>query len=661
MAMTTDQLRVLAVAQARARAAAASASSADSHPSFEEGEKLLDAQDQQQSVQGASGTAGAGLTGFVNGLPVVGPAALGGVQRAAAGISSVIDGDSYDNKLKAAQDLTQQVQTAHPNVTTGGQIAGGIVGTAPIIAAAPAAFGIGDGALLGRTLASMGSSGTLSAADSAARSDGDLGQTGKGLAIGLGAGAVSPILGKAIGAGARYLIGGSDDALSSLSKGAQKYATDQLSDPAKIASQQSALQALGPEATLADVSPEWLGVARGAATRPGTRDAIITPLNERSALANTRLRTDLDQSLGSPIIPSQVDAGLRQSQNTVAQGYGPIMGNARGVDTQALADNLDAQVANLRGPAQRAVQQVRGYLNIPGATVNGQAVLDPNPQALMASRHAIDGLLETEVNPDVVRVLTGARNDVDGLLAQAAPGVKDVDAQFSELARQREALTQGRPILSNEAQALRPQEVDDMMQQGALPQGTQIGPSGVPFRMKQAVRAEIDRATGTKAIDTTAVRNIVRGEGDWNRTKLGTIFGQDNADQALNAIDRETTFGDTANRITRGSDTAMANGFGQFLNETAKSGDVPTDTTLTGIGIKSGKKLLQALMQQNADGKAAKFAEELGHVSVARGTQRDQLVNALMARAQAGNSSVDPKMQALISAIMQTGGRQALR
>jgi hypothetical protein len=563
--------------------------------------------------------------------------------------------DRYQHALNIQTGRDQAFHQEHPYVDTGLKVAGGVAGTVPAMMAAPAAFGVGSGPILGRSVISAVTGAGIGGTDAAIRSDLDPRQTAVGAGIGLAAGAAGPAIGKAVGAGVRYFTQ-PDDAVSGLSSAARNYVTQELSDPAKVALQQAELSRLGPDATLADVSPEWLGVARGAASRPGTRDAIVESLLARQSGANARLGSDLDASLGPAVIPSQVQEGIAQGQNIVGRQYAPVMAEARAVNMEPLAQQLEASAINLRGPEQQAVQRVRNFLNIPGTDV-----LDPNPQALLSTRQAIDGLMSTEQNPQVIRQLTMARQQVDEALAQAAPGIKGVDAQYSELARQSDALQQGRPILNNQATALRPQEVQDMLQQGALPQGQQIGPSAVPTRMQQGVRAEIDRAAGTNAIDTTALRNIVRGEGDWNRQKLGMLFGQENADRALNAIDRETVFGDTANRVTRGSDTAMAGRFGDFLDATGKPTEIPGDITAMGVAARSGKKLLNALMESRAEEKAAQFANELGRLSVATGAPRDQLIQALLSRAQQQPAISDPAMQAVINSVLQTGARQMSR
>src|SRR5690606_16405243 len=126
-------------------------------------------------------------------------------------------------------------------------------------------------------------------------------------------------------------------------------------------------------------------------------------------------------------------------------------------------------------------------------------VLDPNPRTLLNTRHAIDGILFTDgaaapLDSNVRRVLGQARRDIDAELAAKVPGIKDVDARYSELASQAKAVETGeRTLVSGRKEVIRPQELDDMLAGGT----SIVGPSGVPFRISQGTRAEIDRIIGT--------------------------------------------------------------------------------------------------------------------------------------------------------------------
>lgn len=175
-----------------------------SHISFEEGQALLNAEEQQQRMEGASGAVGAALTGLANGVPVAGPALLGAGQRGAALASTVINpGTTYDENLREAQGITQQAQEEHPWVTTGANIAGAVGGTIPMIAAAPAAFGVGVSSTP-VAMAAGGASGlAIGTADAGVRSDWDPWEMTKGGLLGLGIGAAGPVVGDLVGRGVK--------------------------------------------------------------------------------------------------------------------------------------------------------------------------------------------------------------------------------------------------------------------------------------------------------------------------------------------------------------------------------------------------------------------------------------------------------------------------
>lgn len=570
-------------------------------------------------------------------------------------------GERYDQALGIQRRKDDEYDTDNPKTSTGLQIAGGVGSGGALLRAAPI---IGNYAL-GNTGASVGARVASAAGGGAGTGfvqgfgagEGDVEnrlKQGRNEAV-IGAGTGVVMMPVAAGANklaskiARSILGESNDALSSVTDQARRYVVDELSDPAKVTRYRDALGELGPDAMLADVSPEWLGVARGAAARPGTRGLIVDPLNERSAMANTRLRTDVADNLGPDPIPSRVDRSLAGDQAQVRQRYGPVMAERSNYDFTPITDALDDEIQRLRGPAQRQLQNVRQMLN-----VNGQDLVTTDPAIAFETRQAIDGILETEHNPKVISALTEARQMIDDGLRESVPRIKEVDGQFAEIARQREALGEGRSIMNNGATAMRPSELDEVLRQGALPQGEMIGPSGVPLRMQQSSLGEIYRAIGTEANDLNALRKTVRGEGDWNRDKLGMLFGQDRADNVLNSIDRENVFADTANRVTRGSDTAMGARFNQFLDEVSKGQEIPSDATLTGTAGKLFKSIMKRIVQGNADANAGKLAEDIGRLSVATGSTRDQIVEAILRRGQ--QNVIDQQRAAAVQALTRSGG-----
>jgi len=320
-------------------------------------------------------------------------------------------------------------------------------------------------------------------------------------------------------------------------------------DPATV---RQRLDEMGPDAMIADLGPNVQQQAGGLASMPGEAQQIVkSAIAGRDAGAGQRIRTTLDDTLGPAQVPSDITAGIRDNQRALGPAYEAAFANAKAVDTQPIANALDSAAVNLRGEAQTAVKSVRKMLDITGTDT-----LDPNPGALFQTRQAIDGMLNSTSDGNVRRVLSQARQQVDDALAQAVPGIKSVDAQFAELARQKEAVERGQTVLDSGRSAPRPTELAQEVEQGALPQGQQIGPSAVPVRLREGARAEIERIVGTNANDRVALQRIVKGEGDWNRERLATLFGQERADRIIKVLDNERTFADTSNTVTKNSLTA---------------------------------------------------------------------------------------------------------
>lgn len=172
------------------------------HLSYEEGLKELEKED----LGATSGRVGAGLTGMLEGVPILGPMLLGGTQRGAAALTSAIEGSDYAENVKEAQRIYEAAKEKHPRINFAGQIAGnvGSMAAGGSTALGARALGITGPSLGARVLASGASSAAISGADTAARG-GDAADVINSTAIGGGIGAGIPVVGAALSAGARAI------------------------------------------------------------------------------------------------------------------------------------------------------------------------------------------------------------------------------------------------------------------------------------------------------------------------------------------------------------------------------------------------------------------------------------------------------------------------
>lgn len=104
-------------------------------------------------------------------------------------------GERYAKSLDIQNKRDQKFSTEHPIIDTTAKIAGGVASTAPLVMAAPAAFGVGGAKLLPSMGAGAVTGGALGAADAATRGE----DAGQGAMFGAGGGAAGPLIGKIVG------------------------------------------------------------------------------------------------------------------------------------------------------------------------------------------------------------------------------------------------------------------------------------------------------------------------------------------------------------------------------------------------------------------------------------------------------------------------------
>lgn len=537
-------------------------------------------------------------------------------------------GGNYQKALDYEQARDQTFDKANPVQSLAGRVVGGVGGT---MAAAPAAGAVrGANWLLGLgaktvpgAIARGGVAGTLQGAAAGYGREGTLEGTARDAAFGLGFGAGVPAalsVGKA-GFNAVANRFTPPDALQNVPAKARNFFMQQFGDEGAVRALQGKMDDIGPSAVLADVSPEMQMMARGAASRPGTRDQIVNMLTNRDAGKNARIATAMDDSLGPVVEPSAIRQEIGKAVKGVNAQYDPALESAARIDTAALAQKLDAQIVDARGPVRAALQEARDMLNI-----YGTKELDPNPRALLNARVTLGGLENAAGqtgNKPVASAYGDARKAIDELLTGSVPNLKAVDAQRASLFRQEQALEDAPSLFQSGPTAARPADVAARVS-AANPEEA--------LRISQGARAELDRIVGTNANDVAALRNFLKGEGDWNRQKLTSIFGADKAGKILNVLDNETKMEATYRAVVGGSPTAPTQGFKDFLDETAKGTAVPADTTITGLALRGGKSILERATGSNNEAKAQRFAEDLGRLSIAGGDEAKEIIKAILKR-----------------------------
>ncbi|KAB1072178.1 hypothetical protein [Methylobacterium planeticum] len=631
-------------------------------------EKGLLATYQAQNGQQTGDEAAAIGRGLINGVPVVGPALLGGTNRAAAFIRAVQNGTSYTDELKNVEDFNTRTAAANPGSTTTGELAGGVLGTAPAVMAAPAAFGAGAGSLALRSGLSAATSGVLGGADAAIRSGGDLEQTGEGAALGGGLGLIAPGAGQALGSAIKGVAGLAakvNPNVPGVGNRAARALMDDMRNSGGAEPVRARLDELGPEAMLLDASPSFEGRAQSLAVRPETREAITAPLTERAQGANRRLTTDVDTHLGPNMDPAVFHAELdRAYDEAVPQLYQRALSRPVTVDTSDLLATVGRMGEQEKGGAQSALQRAWGLLHTEGDVpgVGSARVPDRRPEALHNAKEALDAQIAAVRNQQgsaarsELRALTTVRSELNAALEAQVPGYADANRMAQSFFQQREAFDRGQTLLNGGREAMRPAEVAETT--AALsPEAQQA--------QRLGLRTEVDRLTGTQLNDRLALRKALLGEGDYNRSRMGTVFGEEPTAGLASAVDREAAFDASHQRIVNNSMTELRRQAADAVgvrdlspnsgpSGLAVAGGLGGAAGIAGaLGLK-GLKLGADVLGRSADLTRNKEAARI--LTLKAGPERDALIETLTARLTATDHGAIPanKMENFVRQVLQS-------
>jgi hypothetical protein len=620
------------------------------------------------------GAGGTFLTSTGEGIPIAGPYIDKGTTAAAAGLGSLLTGEPFDKVRADMQQMNETSRAEHPIARTAGNVTGAVAGTLPAMMAAPGAFGIGATTNFGKFVVPAIAGAAINGTDSAVRSGGDLRDSVKGAVVGGALGLAAPVVAPWLGKGVKAIA--DKVQLSAVAKalGLDKSATKVLAAAARQdAIEPGALAQIGDNGMMMDLGPNMRHTAGAIAATPGEGKAIVrNAIGARDADANWRIRSALDETLGPAPTPSRIIERADRNQLNLQPQYREALREASDVDAAPIARYLDAEAQTLRGDAQRSIRGVRSmldYIPTPEEVARARALGQPAPSGLindagtlLNARQAVDDLLETANGPNNLNALRTARQAIDDELAAKVPNIKEVDAKYAELARQKEAVQRGQNVLASGREAPRPNELADEFKQGALPQGLQVGPSAVPLRLREGARAEIERIVGTNANDRVALQRLIKGEGDWNRARLSTLFGQDKANAIIDLLDRERLFADTSNIVTKNSETAARDAARQAIGEPPRGFGMREGFIAGGVrgagraaATRTAETVLDALLNGGNEKAVADMARTL-----TSGPKQSAVLEALM-QVGKGSPMLQSKVDRVARALLMSGGTAVSR
>jgi hypothetical protein len=552
----------------------------------------------------------------IDAVPVAGPIVSSALNEGGAHLRSIVHGQPVDQSRQEIDERGRQMGEKHGEARAAGQLTGTI---APLMALGSTQLGgkvLGEtGSLVSRALLGGISGGAIAGADTALRGGG-VDDVLFNSALGAGGGVAFPIASAGARKVAQALKGTKPSKSASI---VNRALSDDLIEPDGI---QRQLQALGPDATLADLGPNLQRQAAAIAATPGEGQRTIRQaLTNRSKASPSRIVNELNDTLGPVISPSQLSDDIKRAQEALSPQYEAALQGARRIDTQPIADTLDSLVVNLRGDAQRTAKKLRDMLNVVGTDQ-----LDPNPRTIFEVRKAIDGLFDGVTDGNVRRVLGDTRKQVDDLLTQSVTGIKKVDAQFEELAKQKAGFERGRSVLGGGKTSPHPTELADEF--AAASPGTQM-------RMSQGAREQIERIVGTNANDTAALNRLIKSDGDWNRARLTTLFGEEKANKIFDIVDRERRFAATANTVLGNSETAARQAAQAEINP---QGFNPRGTSITDLLLKP----VEIASRARTKARSSQLNREIAELLMGNNVSPEFLNQLATVRQPAGRELVTP-------------------
>lgn len=499
-----------------------------------------------------SSPAVAATSGFLNGIPIIGPYLATGAAKGAAAANALFNGAPYQpSAFEAAQG---QSEANYPKTALAGNALGGVAGTGAAMAAAPAAFGLGGGSMLTSAGLSGVSGAALSAGDTAARQGLDWDSIRRSAEIGGAFGAAAPIAGRTIGAGVNWL----SNALARTTPAARNVA-NVLSDIGMTPQEaQSALARMGPNATLADIDPALTAEAGGLAAKGGAPTSVLkSAMAARAAGANDRVATAVDQYLGPrPDLTATQEAIQAKASADASPYYNAARASAQPMDITPVLSYIDGKLASATGGVKDALSTAKGYLTNevatlpsgPGNATSKVIVPKDDPQALLSARQALDDFIErrggaeTTAGKNALREAQAVRGQLDSVL-KSDPNIAAGDAAYATQMRNLDALQEGQDLFKPGTW------IEDVNRSIAAKTPDQV------YNMRQgALTAIHDALDNARQGDFSAARSLF-AKATANRAKLDALFP--NAGKIFDTVEGEMAMRATENEVARNSATAQ--------------------------------------------------------------------------------------------------------
>jgi hypothetical protein len=353
-------------------------------------------------------------------------------------------GERYAHSLRDQEGADAKFASQHPVIDTGAKIAGGVASMAPVVAAAPAAFGA-SGSLGTRIAAGAASNAAIGAADAGTRGSDPV--SGGLIGALLGAGgplaetAVSPIVSNVA---ARINPQGYATRQVARAIGESGRTTDQLANDVTQAAADGQNQF-----TLADAlgkpGQDMLSTVARAPGQGGTD--VAAALNNRQAGQGRRVANALAEGFGTPETAAQTEARMTAARGAQADAdFGAVRDDANPVNVVGTLDHLDQIIGT--GPGQQLATPNDSIETVLRGFRERLARVNPDDfSAVQRIRGDMSDAAQSAAQSGYgnrARLIRGAMSRLDAAMETASDGYQAANRTFAQASRDIEAVGQGR-------------------------------------------------------------------------------------------------------------------------------------------------------------------------------------------------------------------------
>lgn len=581
----------------------------------------------------------------------------------------------YDANVANERGQDRQFESAHPVLSTGLQLGGGVASGGALLKGAPAVgnfiLGNSGGNIATRIAAGAASGAGLGAASGFGAGEGNLenrtAEALRGGAIGAGVGAAIPPVTSTGAALAKMLMNRSAGSQTAAGLGVPRSAVDRVAKNVagdELTPMTAATRAgeIGPDGMVLDMGRQLQGRGEAIASMPGKgQNRVVNSVEDRVRSSGDRMSAELDQHLG----PSPDIVDLKGKIDTFYnQRAKPAYDQVMSAHQDVWDDTL--QRLTRRPSIQKAVNDAVSLARENGEDIASPFTrtqdglrLRPNVTPTLAFWDYVKKSMDSRIgamarNPDpnsagkanISALLDTKRELVDHLDRLTSDGYKNARGIAADKFTVQEALDGGLDIFKN---SLLPEQFKEhLSQMGAVQRRvTEVGARRALQRLQE--NAPAGMSDGGRPV----YRELLQGgENGDTAQKLRMLLGKDATDSLLGAAKRETGYQAAYNQVAANSRTTPR-------AEAIKDMQAPeAPITLTGGLNRAAAYPVTKIANTIMNGGTERTREGVADLLTRAGPERDATVKALMDLNTKRAGHMTPNLRDNIAAILMQPGVQ---